>query len=102
MIINDVTFSTDLEDILNELVAQLRMNGYPYIQKMIPTSRDVQICCPYHNGGLEKRPSAGIRKSDGLFHCFTCNEVHSLPEVISHCFQKDSMGVFGSNWLIQF
>ena len=101
MVINDVTFTADLEDILNELVAQLRINGYPYIQKIIPTSTDVQICCPYHKGGLERKPSAGIRRSDGLFHCFACGEVHSLPEVISHCFEKDAIGTFGWSWLIK-
>jgi len=101
MTINDVTFSADLEDILNELVAQLRMNHIYYISKMIPTSLDVQICCPYHNNGQERRPSAGIRRSDGLFHCFACGEVHTLPEVISHCFGKDSIGSFGWSWLLK-
>lgn len=101
MVINDVMFSADLETILNELVAELRLNGIPYIQKMIPTVNDIQICCPYHNSGMERKPSAGIRKSDGLFHCFACGEVHSLPEVISHCFGKDPMGMFGWNWLLK-
>ena len=101
MIINDVQFSADLEDILTELVAQLRLNGIQYIQKHISTRNDVQICCPYHNGGMERRPSAGIRKSDGLFHCFACGEVHSLPEVISHCFGKDEIGMYGWNWLLK-
>ena len=101
MMINDVMFSADLETILNELVAELRLNGIPYIQKMIPTVNDIQICCPYHNSGMERKPSAGIRRSDGLFHCFACGEVHSLPEVVSHCFGKDNMGVFGWSWLLK-
>lgn len=101
MVINDVAFSADLEEILNELVSQMRMNNIYYISKMIPTSKDVQICCPFHNGGQERRPSAGIRRSDGLFHCFACGEVHTLPEVISHCFGKDEFGTFGWSWLIK-
>lgn len=101
MIINDVTFSADLEEILNELIAQMRMNHIYYISKTIPTSLDIQICCPYHNGGQERRPSAGIRRSDGLFHCFACGEVHTLPEVISHCFGKDSTDMFGWTWLLK-
>lgn len=101
MVINDVNFSTDLESILTELISQLRMNNIYYISKMIPTSQDIQICCPYHNNGQERRPSAGIRRSDGLFHCFACDEVHTLPEVISHCFGKDSTGMFGWNWLLR-
>ena len=101
MTINNIEFSADLQEILDELVSQLRVNDIPYIQKMIPTTSDIQICCPYHNDGLERRPSAGIRRSDGLFHCFACGEVHSLQEVISHCFGKDSDGFFGWNWLLK-
>ena len=101
MTINDVTFTADLEDILHELIAQLRMNQIYYMPKIISTSLDVQVCCPYHNNGMERRPSAGIRRSDGLFHCFACGEVHTLPEVISHCFGKDAIGSFGWNWLLK-
>ena len=61
------------------------------------------MCCPYHNNGRERRPSAGIRKEDGMFHCFACGEIHSLPEVISHCFghTADSVGKFGWQWLLR-
>ena len=34
-----------------------------------------------------------------MFHCFACNEIHGLPEVISHCFGKDAIGKFGWQWL---
>ena len=103
MKINDVEFNVSLQDILDELVAQLRANGIEYIQKMNPTSTHIQICCPYHNDGMERRPSAGIRKSDGLFHCFACDEVHSLPEVISFCLghEDDIVGSFGWKWLVK-
>ena len=84
MIINDIPFSADLEDILNELVSQLRLNDIHYIRKMIPTSRDVQICCPYHNNGMERRPSAGISKDTGIFHCFACDESFTTDD-ISFC-----------------
>ena len=38
-----------------------------------------------------------------MFHCFTCHEVHSLPEVISHCFghYDDILGKFGKKWLLK-
>ena len=101
MTIEGLEFNADLQEILDELVAQLRANGIEYIQKMIPTATHVQICCPYHKDGMERKPSAGIRREDGMFHCFTCGEVHSLPEVISHCFGKDSMGTFGWQWLLK-
>ena len=103
MIINDVQFTVELEDILIELVAQLRANNIPLIQKYKAGPTDIQICCPYHSNGMERRPSAGIRKEDGLFHCFACGEVHNLQEVISHCFgySDDVVGKFGWQWLLK-
>ena len=60
------------------------------------------IQCPYHGNGQERKPSAGIRKSDGIFHCFACHEVHTLPEVISYVFGWDDMfGQQGMKWLIR-
>lgn len=101
MIINDVQFNAELDDIITELQNQLHLNNIPLIQKTLETTADIMIQCPYHGGGQEKKPSAGIRKSDGMFHCFACNEVHTLPEVISHCFGQDSFGKFGWQWLIK-
>lgn len=103
MLINNVQFNCELNDILDELVLQLRTNGIQLIQKQIDGTDHIQICCPYHNDGMERRPSAGIRKSDGLFHCFACNEVHTLPEVITHCFGRydDVLGNFGWQWLLK-
>lgn len=103
MIINNVQFNVELIDILQELINQLRANDIQLIQKYKEGPTHIQICCPYHNNGQERRPSAGIRKTDGMFHCFTCNEVHSLQEVISYCFghTDDIVGKFGWNWLLK-
>lgn len=61
------------------------------------------VSCPYHKGGQEKRPSAGLRKTDGTFHCFACGETHNLPEVISFCFgqSSDVLGTFGWTWILK-
>ncbi len=103
MIINDVQFTVDLLTILQELISQLRANNIQLIQKYKEGPTHIQICCPYHNNGMERRPSAGIRKEDGMFHCFACNEVHSLQEVISYCFghTDDVVGKFGWQWLLK-
>ena len=103
MIINDVQFNCELEDILTELISQLRANNINLIQKHKEGPTHIQICCPYHSNGMERRPSAGLRKSDGVFHCFACNETHSLSEVISHCFGHDDdvAGKFGWQWLLR-
>ena len=103
MKINGVEFNADLMEVLEELVSQLRANGIPLIQKYKDGTTHIQVCCPYHSEGMERRPSAGIRKVDGKFHCFACNEVHELPEVISHCFghYEDAIGKFGWQWLLK-
>ena len=103
MIINNVQFNCELEDILTELISQLRANNINLIQKHKDGPTHIQLCCPYHANGMERRPSAGLRKSDGIFHCFACNETHSLSEVISHCFGQDDdvVGKFGWQWLLK-
>ena len=101
MIINNIQFNCELSDIIEELQVQLRLNDIPLIQKTIDTNNDIMIQCPYHGNGQERKPSAGIKKTDGTFHCFACGEVHSLTEVISYCFghYEDVFGSFGWRWL---
>lgn len=103
MVINNIAFNTDLETILFELRNQLSANNVLLLQKMKPTSTHVMVQCPYHSNGMERRPSAGLRKEDGMFHCFACGEVHSLQEVISYCFghTDDIVGKFGWQWLLK-
>lgn len=101
MKIGDTYYNCNLDEVLDELARQLQINNIQLLQKRKPLQTHIQVQCPYHGGGQEKKPSAGIRKADGLFHCFACNEVHSLPEVISFCFGKydDVFGKFGNKWL---
>lgn len=103
MIINDLIFTAELGDIIGELQAQLRINQIPLLERTRETPTDIMVSCPYHKGGQEKRPSAGIRKRDGQFHCLACGETHSLQEMISHCFgyTDDMVGAFGWNWLLK-
>lgn len=99
--INDIYFACELHDILVKLQMELHASGSRYLAKMKIGPTHIQVTCPYHSDGAERKPSAGIRKEDGLFHCFACNEVHSLPEVISHCFEKDDGGMYGMQWLLR-
>ena len=101
MVINGIPFNCTVERIVEELQSQLRINHINLLQKVINTTDNVMVSCPYHKDGQERKPSAGIRKTDGTFHCFTCGEVHTLQEVISHCFgyYDDLVGSFGWKWL---
>lgn len=103
MLINNIPFTSDLGDILTELQTQLAINKIPLLKNMKDTPENIMVSCPYHKNGQENRPSAGIRKTDGTFHCFTCGETHSLQEVISYCFGRyeDVVGAFGWEWLLK-
>lgn len=103
MILDGVLLNAELSDILNELQRQLHMNDIPLLKKIKDVGDDCMITCPYHGNGQERRPSAGIRKEDGVFHCFACGETHSLQEVISYCFGNydDILGKEGWKWLLK-
>ena len=101
MKIGDTFFETSLIEILTELQAQLKANQIPLISVIKDAGDDVMITCPYHKNGQENKPSMGVRKADGLCHCFTCGTTTSLPELISFCFGKDKTDLFGWNWLLK-
>lgn len=97
MIIDDVFFNCELYEVLDEVDRQLEISPFA---KRRDSKGDIMVCCPYHH---DTHPSAGVRKSDGMFHCFACQETHTLPELITHCFghTDDILGKFGWNWLLK-
>ena len=102
MIINDTVFNTDCYTILTELQQQLKINKINLLGVIQDTPDNVMISCPYHKGGQERRPSMGVKKSDGTCHCFACNEVVGLQQMISHCWGDDSqIGAVGWQWLLK-
>lgn len=99
MQINGTIINADITDIINTLKTQLAEHGTYLFAKMFDSGDDLMVCCPYHKNGQERKPSAGIRKSDGLFHCLACGETHALTELIANCLgYKDSLQ--GYKWLI--
>lgn len=102
MIINETMFNVDLLDIIRELQQELRLNKINLLQVVTDTPDNVMVACPYHKDGQERRPSMGIKKSDGTCHCFACDTVVGLPQMISHCLGDDSeIGAAGWQWLLR-
>ena len=102
MQIGDTIIKAELGEVLGELQRQFTYNQIPYLQKIKDSGTNFMVQCPYHGNGQECKPSAGIRKSDGMFHCFACNAIHTLPEVISYCFGYDDIfGKEGLKWLVK-
>lgn len=101
MQIHKLEFNTDVLDILHELRKQLRQNQIDLLHDIKDGPSNVQVTCIYHSDGNEKKPSAGIKKDTGVYHCFSCQESHDLPEFISNCFGRNDLGAFGWQWLMQ-
>ena len=100
MIIHGTQFNVSLQEILNELRDQLSANGVQRFSKMFDSGDNIMVQCPYHKDGQERKPSAGIRKSDGVLHCLMCDKVADIDEVVANCFGYNDPA-WGYRWLIQ-
>ena len=101
MIIDNIEFETPLIDILQDLQGVLASNGIHLLGKIKESGENIMCSCPYHSDGQERHSSFGIKKSDGVGHCFACGKVVDLPEMVSNCFGKNDAGAFGWQWLLK-
>lgn len=99
--VNNHYIVDEIPDIITELRRQLELNGVKRFYKITDTPHNTMVCCPFHKNGQERKPSMGILKSDGTCHCFACDWVGSLSEMISGCFGYDDMGRYGDKWLVK-
>jgi len=91
-------------DVIATLYAELRASGSPMLSKYKASGRDVMVCCPWHNNGMEREPSCGIEaegENAGRVHCFACGKVASISEFVSKCFGREDKGAYGAKWLTQ-
>ena len=87
-------------DILTDLRSQIITTGQnDYLKQIKDGPANIQCTCPFHANGQERRPSFGVSKDTGIGHCFTCNIVVDLPELISYCLGHDDRGAYGWSWL---
>lgn len=62
--------------------------GIFYFKDIKRTGDNLMVTCPFHKGGQERKPSAGIRITEspkvsvGTFHCFTCGEEMGISQVV--------------------
>ena len=103
---------TPILDIMTELKIELGLKGIEKFHTIRQGPSDIQISCPFHKNGQERKPSCGITTVDkkvgerlipaGTVHCFTCGESMFITEMISYCFgQFNDLGRFGSNWIVK-
>lgn len=100
MIIDGMMINATVSGVIKELKRQLAEQGIELFAKTKDSADDLMVCCPYHKDGQERKPSMGIRKEDGMCHCFSCGETRTLPEMICDCFGRSSeFNDFGMKWL---
>jgi len=101
------TINVDVNTILQALLIELQQKGIDYLRVLKQNGNNIQTCCPYHKDGKERKPSGGIttvetpRAEAGVFHCFTCGMVATLPQLISHVFGFIDDGKYGEKWLLE-
>ena len=101
MFINGIQFNTEIREIISTLKQELANNGIYRFDKMFDSGDDFMVCCPYpHGDHYDSNPSAGIRKSDGTFHCLACNKTVSIDELIANCLGYNDP-LIGYRWLVQ-
>lgn len=104
--VDNIYINAEIYDILMLLRTHLSLKGINLLRHIKPGRDNIQITCPNHANGQEKRPSCGIRTTDGngtpigQVHCFTCGYTVSLPVFISNCFGKNDFGKYGKKWLL--
>lgn len=110
--VNGLPILADELVVIATLKSQLKELGIERFYTYKHRGDEMQICCPYHKEGQERRPSASISLTDkqdgngrkipaGTFHCFACQTTTSLEEMISHCFGKKDLGQFGIKWMLE-
>lgn len=90
-----------------EVLQVLEQNGLIRMNKQ--TGNYMQIYCPIHNDGNERKPSCGVLLKDemrngrkypaGFFHCFSCGFAKTLPDAVSEILKNKSMSISGVDWL---
>lgn len=104
--IDNIYINAEIYDILTLLRTHLSLKGISLLRQIKPGRDNIQITCPNHADGQERKPSCGIRTTAsegtevGQVHCFTCGYTVSLPVFISNCFGKNDFGNYGKKWLL--
>lgn len=105
--VDNIYINAEIIDILTLLKTHLSLMGINLLNQIKPGRDNIQVTCPNHSNGQERKPSCGIRTTDGdgkevgQLHCFTCGYTASLPVFISNCFGRYDNGNYGKKWLLK-
>ena len=106
--VNNTYITASVEEIVSLLKNHLSLMGINLLNQIRPGRDNIQVTCPIHNNGQERKPSCGIRTTEeegkevGQVNCFTCGYKASLPVFISNCFGHFDGGNYGKKWLLKY
>lgn len=107
LMIDDIPILENEMTILETLRTELHNRGIDKLNVIKKTHGNIQVCCPIHKDGRERKPSCGINlnasngTSVGTVHCFTCGYVANFKEFVSDCFGYNDKGEYGKRWILE-
>ena len=96
--IENTYINAEVIDVLKLLKTHLNLMGINKLSQIKPGRDNIQVTCPNHANGQERKASCGIRTTEaedkevGQCHCFACGYTASLPVFISNCFNRYDNG----------
>jgi hypothetical protein len=107
LVIDNIPILENEMTIVETLQHDLHSRGIQKLAVIKKTHHNIQVCCPIHKDGRERKPSCGINLDPnngtavGTVHCFTCGYVASFTQFISDCFGYNDEGTYGKRWLLE-
>ncbi len=92
--------NTSVETILYELKRVAGQYGKHIFTDMKETTDHFMVTCPFHKNGQERKPSCGIHKYTGTYHCFTCGESGNIVKLVKDILELNSYRA-AENWLLE-
>lgn len=78
---NHLPLSVDLGGLIED-IQQVHPHLFSVVDRKGEMTDYYQMSCPFHKNGMERKPSFGMRKADGVCHCFTCGYKGDLTTFI--------------------
>ena len=107
LIVDGIPILENEMTILEMLKTELNNRGINKLAVIKKSHGNIQVCCPIHKDGKERKPSCGINldgsngTEPGTVHCFTCGYVANFKEFVSDCFGYNDGGEYGKRWLLE-
>lgn len=107
LMVDDIPILENEMTIIETLRNELLSRGIEKLAVIKKSHGNIQVCCPVHKDGKERKPSCGINldgsngTAPGTVHCFTCGYVANFKEFVSDCFGYNDGGEYGKRWLLE-